>query len=374
MPLAGVKIEGDEAQTAAVRLRPGSAFKVDPGSLIYVPQGVEVRATYGAPQAQVAYQPQQTQQATGGVGGMLSRLRSAPTPAPQQQQQAPTAPMLAELSLQPGVAMPAESVLLGPSTAARLHTVSLDSMGGECYIQRGTFLAAPSSVNIHSVDEPTGIPGFVLQRVDGTGNLVLKAAGQALPKSLAPGEQLFAQSNRIVAVESTVQILGGQGLLVTLVGPGNVVLQSLPSLEVALTQQAEQTAQIMQQSGLAPASQQQGGFVGPFGMGSSMGMGGGLGSMIAQGMAFGVGSAVAHTAFNSMFGGGGHGAAASTPQQPPPAADAQQPDSSAPPADGEMHNDLDQGGGSDGGDGGGFFGGMFGGDEGGDDGGDDGDW
>lgn len=360
-----------------MRLRPGSAFKVDPGSLIFVPQGVEVRATYGAPQAQTPYQPQpQQQQATGGVGGMLSRLRSAPAPPPPQQQQAPTAPMLAELSLQSGHSMPADSILLGPSTAARLHTVSLDSFGGEAYIQRGTFLAAPSSVQIHSVDEPTGIPGFVLQRVDGTGNMVLKAAGQALPKTLAEGEQLFAQSNRIVAVESTVQILGGQGLLVTLVGPGQVVLQSLPSLEVALTQQAEQTAQIMQQSGLAPAAQQSGGFVGPFGIGSSMGMGGGLGSLVAQGMAFGVGSAIAHSAFNSMMGGGGHGAAAA-PQSPP--ADAQQqqqqPDSSAPPADGEMHNDMEQGGGgSDGGDGGGFFGGMFGGDEGGDDGGDDGDW
>ena len=149
-PLAGVRIEGEEAQVAQVRLRPGVAFKVDPGSIISVPQGVEVKAIYGAPQAPqpVVQVQQQQQQATGGVGGLLSRLRNAPPPQQELQQEevAPTAPMLAELSLQPGQTMPEESIQLGPSTAARLHTVSLDEFGGEIYISRGSFLAAPATV------------------------------------------------------------------------------------------------------------------------------------------------------------------------------------------------------------------------------------
>lgn len=366
-PLAGVRIEGEEAQVAQVRLRAGVAYKVDPGSIISVPQGVEVKACYGAPQAEQQPQMQQQQQPASGVGGLLSRLRNTPQQQQQQQEeQLPTAPMLAELSLQLGQPMPEESIQLGPSTAARLHTVSLDDFGGEIYISRGSFLAAPATVNIHSVDEPTNIPGLVLQRIDGVGSVILKVAGQAMPKDLAPGEQLYAQSNRIVAVESSVQILGGQGLLVTLVGPGRIVLQSLPSMEVALTQQAEQTAQVMQASGMAPS----GGMISPFGMGSSMGMGGGLGAMVVQGMAFGVGSAIAHSAVNSMFGGGSHASSAA-----PAAAPESAPDSSASsaPQDGEMHNDLGDSN-SGGGDGGGFFGGMFGGDEDGGDEGGDSDW
>jgi len=208
--------------------------------------------------------------------------------------------------------------------------------------------------SIHNVDEPTGIPGLFLQRVDGVGSVVLKVSGQPMAHDLASGEQMYVQANRLVAVESTVQVLGGQGLLVTVVGPGRVLLQSLPSLEVALYQQAESTASALQAAGVAPAA----GGMTPF---SPMGMGGGLGSMMLQGAAFGVGSSIAHSAINSMMGGGGHAAATAAPEAQ------SQPEQSS--------NDSPDSG-SDGGDGGGsFFGSMFGGEEdGGDDDGGDSDW
>lgn len=50
-------------------------------------------------------------------------------------------------------------------------------------------------------------------------------------------------------------------------------------------------------SALAPPPQEGGGG----------GMMSGLGGMVAQGMAFGTGSAIAHTAIGSMFGGGSEG-------------------------------------------------------------------
>lgn len=82
---------------------------------------------------------------------------------------------------------------------------------------------------------------------------------------------------------------------------------------------------------------------------------GGFGSMVAEGMAFGTGSAIAHRAIGSMFGGGGYygggggGGAAPPPEQP-----------AAPPADagggsfwGDEMDDIDDDGG-----GGGFFDGF----------------
>ena len=160
-PLAGVTIEGADAQVAAVRLRPNQSFKVDPSAIISVPQGIEVRAVLGAPQdqqqMQYQQQQQQQQQPASGVGGLLSRLRNDPSPQQQQMQQAaPTAPMLAELALQPGHSMPAEPIQLGPATAAKLHTLSLDDYGGEMYIALGSFLAAPSTVK--SVRTPMHVP------------------------------------------------------------------------------------------------------------------------------------------------------------------------------------------------------------------------
>ena len=367
-PPTGVRIEGEDAQVAHVRLKPNMAFKVDPASLISVPQGVEVRAVYGAPQPQMErqqhyQQQQQQQQQSSGVGGFLSRLRSAPQQQPQPQpiEQEATAPIVAELVLQPGQSMPADSVQLGPSTAARLHTLNLNDFGGEMYVAAGSFLAAPSSVDIHTVPEPTGIPGLVLQRVDGVGSVVLKVAGQPIVRQLAQGEQMFAQANRIVAVESTAQVLNGQGLLVNIVGPGRILLQSLPSLEVALAQQAAATQQTLQNAGIQPPAgvQQQAGFaMGPMGMG----MGGGLGSMVMQGMAFGVGSSIAHHAIGSMFGGSSSQPAAAPADSTPPANDVQ------PPADGDM---VDESGTSGGESDGSFFGGnFFGGDDSGGDGGD----
>jgi hypothetical protein len=309
------------------------------------------------------YQQQQQQQQPSGVGGLLSRLRTAPPPQQQQMQQPlATAPMLAEVSLQHGQST-TDAVELGPSTAAKLYTLPLDEVGGEAYIARGSFLAAPSSVNLHNVDEPTGIPGLVLQRVDGVGSVVLKVSGQPISRQLGSGEQMYAQANRLVAVESTVQVRGGDGLLLTLIGPGRVLLQSLPSLEVALSQQAEQTQQILQANGITPPpGMQSSGFaMGPMGAG----MGGGLGSMVMQGMAFGVGSSIAHHAIGSMFGGG-HGASA--------ASSAPEPAAAPPAAEPEMRDDLDSGSSNEGD--GSFFGSMFGSDEdgGGDDGGDGGDW
>ena len=82
---------------------------------------------------------------------------------------------------------------------------------------------------------------------------------------------------------------------------------------------------------------------------------GGFGSMVAEGMAFGTGSAIAHRAIGSIFGGGGYygggggGGAAPPPEQP-----------AAPPADagggslwGDEMDDIDDDGG-----GGGFFDGF----------------
>lgn len=187
------------------------SLQVDPSCIISVPLGVEVRPMYGAPQPIVQQQP-----AAPSGGGFLARLREKQTASTQQQAPA-DAVMLAEVLLQPGHAMPADSVQLGPVTSSRLHTLDLAEYGHEMYIARGAFLAGATTANLHNI-APSQIPGLQLQRLEGEGTVVVKIAGQVIEKNLAQGEQLFVQANRIVGVESTVQVLGGPSQSNTIAG------------------------------------------------------------------------------------------------------------------------------------------------------------
>eukprot|EP00227_Mantoniella_beaufortii_P014539 CAMPEP_0197575818 /NCGR_PEP_ID=MMETSP1326-20131121/1071_1 /TAXON_ID=1155430 /ORGANISM="Genus nov. species nov., Strain RCC2288" /LENGTH=209 /DNA_ID=CAMNT_0043138643 /DNA_START=174 /DNA_END=803 /DNA_ORIENTATION=+ len=91
---------------------------------------------------------------------------------------------------------------------------------------------------------------------------------------------------------------------------------------------------------------------------------GSFGSMMAEGMAFGAGSAIAHRAVGSMFGGGGGYGGGDAPAGQPPAPGA--PPTDQPPASGggmfaddtEFDNDDDGGWGDGDGGGGGFFDGF----------------
>lgn len=77
---------------------------------------------------------------------------------------------------------------------------------------------------------------------------------------------------------------------------------------------------------------------------------GGFGSMVAEGMAFGTGSALAHRAIGSMFGGGGYGGGGAGAGGAPAA-----PDAPAATTGGWGGDEMDDTGGDDGG---GFFDGF----------------
>jgi len=86
-----------------------------------------------------------------------------------------------------------------------------------------------------------GGQGFILQRLSGQGDVLVKAGGTLVEKDLEEGEVLRVTSGSIVAFTSTVEydiqmmpgiknaMFGGEGLFVTtLQGPGKVWLQGMP--------------------------------------------------------------------------------------------------------------------------------------------------
>jgi hypothetical protein len=86
-----------------------------------------------------------------------------------------------------------------------------------------------------------GGQGFVLQKLSGVGDVLVKGGGTIVVQDLSPGQVLRVSSSSIVAFESSVQydvtmmkgisnvMFGGEGLFVTtLTGPGTVWLQGMP--------------------------------------------------------------------------------------------------------------------------------------------------
>ena len=86
-----------------------------------------------------------------------------------------------------------------------------------------------------------GGEGFVLQRLTGNGDVLVRASGTLITRDLQPGEVLRISSGCLVAFEPSVHyditmmkgaknvLFGGEGLFVTtLTGPGKIYLQSLP--------------------------------------------------------------------------------------------------------------------------------------------------
>ncbi|HEY9755576.1 MAG TPA: TIGR00266 family protein [Oculatellaceae cyanobacterium] len=91
-----------------------------------------------------------------------------------------------------------------------------------------------------------GGEGFILQKVTGPGWVFLDLSGELVEKRLGPGEILRVHVGHVAVQEPTVEfgiqmisgfknvLFGGDGIfLATLRGPGSVILQSMPIVNLA---------------------------------------------------------------------------------------------------------------------------------------------
>ncbi len=91
-----------------------------------------------------------------------------------------------------------------------------------------------------------GGEGFIMQRLQGDGIAMVHAGGTLMRRTLTQGEQLRVDTGCLVALAPSVDydirfvggikntLFGGEGLfLVTLTGPGDIWLQSLPFSRLA---------------------------------------------------------------------------------------------------------------------------------------------
>ncbi len=143
-------------------------------------------------------------------------------------------------------------VAFGAPYPGNLIPVMLSNVGGNLICQKDSFLCAAKGVQIGIFFQRkilTGLfggEGFIMQKLEGDGQVFLHAGGTVVERVLKPGEVLHVDTGCVVGFEPQVDfdleqvkgikswLFGGEGVFfATLRGPGRIWLQSLPFSRLA---------------------------------------------------------------------------------------------------------------------------------------------
>ncbi|KAI9989349.1 hypothetical protein PInf_019627 [Phytophthora infestans] len=211
-----MSIEGHDSQVVHIELEPEQCLRAETGAMIYMTDGVEMETT-----------------TAGGLGEGMKRMMTGENFFVSR---------FTYHGSEKG------KVALGTSFPSKIVHLRLNDFLGESIIcQKGAFLCGSDTVNIEmEFAKKFGVgffggEGFILQRLTGSGDVLVRATGTLIERELQPGEVLRISSGCLVAFEPSVHyditmmkgaknvLFGGEGLFVTtLTGPGKIYLQSLP--------------------------------------------------------------------------------------------------------------------------------------------------
>lgn len=209
------KIEGEESHIATVQLSPGEVLRAESGAMLYMTHGVVMETSL--------------QGASSAFQRMLTGQNVFLTDFKYEGQSSGT-------------------VCLGTDFPSKILRLRLDDYSNSTLIcQRGAYLASNPTVDIQMEATKSltagffGGQGFILQKLTGHGDVLVKGGGTVVNKTLSEGETLRVTSGSIVAFESSISydvqmmpgiknaMFGGEGLFVaTLQGPGQIWLQGMP--------------------------------------------------------------------------------------------------------------------------------------------------
>ena len=212
-------IKGEESNVAFVTLKEGQILRAESGAMVFMTEGVEMDTKLA------------------GASSAFARFLTGQNV------------FLTDFRYAGGGRDGSGTLALGadfPSKIIRLHLS--DHPCSSLICQRGAFMASNPTVDIQTEFTQSltagffGGQGFILQRLTGDGDVLIKAGGTLVKKELQDGEVLRVTSGSIAAFETSCQynvqmmpgiknaMFGGEGLFVTtLTGPGLVWLQGMPA-------------------------------------------------------------------------------------------------------------------------------------------------
>jgi uncharacterized protein (TIGR00266 family) len=202
------KIEGEESQIATVTLTPGETLRAESGAMLFMTHGVEMSTDLH------------------GASAAFSRMMTGQNV------------FLTDFTYKGDKGE--GTVGLGTDFPSKILRLTLQDYENSTLIcQKGAYLASNPSVDIEMAYTKSlsagffGGQGFVLQKLSGQGDVLVKAGGALVEKDLEEGETIRVTSGSIVAFTSTIDydiqmmpgiknaMFGGEGLFVaTLKGPG----------------------------------------------------------------------------------------------------------------------------------------------------------
>ena len=226
------KIYGEDMQFVEIELDPGESAIAEAGALMYKDSSVQMETVFGDGSH------------TGQGGGFLDKLVGAG-------KRVITGESLFTTVFSHAGSGKAKVAFAAPfpGTIVPLH---LTNYNGRIIAQKDSFLCAARGVSIGIFFQKKimtalfGGEGFIMQKLEGDGQIFVHAGGTILERQLAPGERIDVDTGCVVALTDTVgfdvkpvggiksMLFGGEGVfLATLTGPGHVWLQSLPFSRMA---------------------------------------------------------------------------------------------------------------------------------------------
>ncbi len=193
---------------ATVHLDPGESVRAEAGAMMAMTPGVRIETSTG--------------------GGMLRGLKRSVLGGESFFHNPFTA------------TAPGDHVIAAPALPGDVITWPLQ--GEEVYLQSGSVLAAPGSIDVDSkwggAKTFFSREGLFMLKCAGAGDLIVSSYGAIHGVDLAPGQSYTVDTGHMVGWESSVSyhvrkvgnwkstLLGGEGLVVDLTGPGRCYVQS----------------------------------------------------------------------------------------------------------------------------------------------------
>jgi uncharacterized protein (TIGR00266 family) len=225
------KICGAEMQFVEVELDPGESVVAEAGAMMYKDRSIKMETIFG-------------DGSHSGGSGFMDKLLGAGKR------------LLTGESLFMTVFTHAgqgkSRVAFGAPYPGNIIPIALPSVNGCLICQKDSFLCAAKGVAIGIFLQRkilTGLfggEGFIMQKLEGDGQVFVHAGGTVVERELAAGEVLHVDTGCVVALESSVNftieqagniktaLFGGEGLFFAILkGPGKIWLQSLPFSRLA---------------------------------------------------------------------------------------------------------------------------------------------
>jgi uncharacterized protein (TIGR00266 family) len=212
------EIIGDDMQAVVLTMRAGDEVRAEAGAMTYMTDGIEMDARM-----------------QGGILGGLKRKILAGESF-----------FLTFFRCQ----APSASVAFAGPYPGKIIRMPLQNSAVLC--QRDSFLCAEGNIEINVAFTRRlgagffGGEGFILERLEGTGEAFIHSGGTVILKELKAGETLRVDTGCLVAFDPTVEydiqfvggiktaIFGGEGLFfASMTGPGRVWIQTLPFSRLA---------------------------------------------------------------------------------------------------------------------------------------------